>query len=92
MYVEHNQFIITMLIKHFCSTYITLNLLLNTKRGCLNLRGRQEDNIKVDLKVTGWKRVHWMRPEQDKDKGQAAVNTVVIRLILYSVENFLTID
>jgi hypothetical protein len=31
-----------------------------------------------------------MRPEYDKDKGKAAVSTVVNRLVRYSVENFFT--
>jgi len=37
---------------------------------------RWEDNIRMDLRETGWKGVDWMHLAQDRDKWQALVNMV----------------
>jgi hypothetical protein len=38
-----------------------------------------EDNIKIDLRRTGWEFVGWMYLAQDGDQLQAVVNMVMIR-------------
>jgi hypothetical protein len=35
------------------------------------------DNIKIDLRETGWHSVDWVDLAQDKDKWRALVNTVM---------------
>jgi hypothetical protein len=38
------------------------------------LRRRWEDNIRMDLRETGWERVDWMHPVQDRDQWRALLN------------------
>jgi hypothetical protein len=40
-------------------------------------RSRREDNIRSDLRETGWEIVDWMRVDQDRDQRRALVNTVM---------------
>jgi hypothetical protein len=35
-----------------------------------------EDNIRMDLRETGWEGVDWIHLAQERDKWQALVNTV----------------
>jgi hypothetical protein len=35
-----------------------------------------EDDIRIDLRETGWEAVDWMHLAQDRDQWQALVNTV----------------
>jgi hypothetical protein len=37
----------------------------------------KEDNIRMDLRETGWEGVGWMRLLQDRDQWRALVNTVM---------------
>jgi hypothetical protein len=53
-------------------------------------RHRSEDNIKVDLKETGWEAVEWIQVAQDKTKQWALMNTVVNILVPSKAGNFLT--
>jgi hypothetical protein len=39
-------------------------------------RCRCEDNIKMDLRETGWNVMDWIHVAQDKDQWRAVVNTV----------------
>jgi hypothetical protein len=36
-----------------------------------------KDNIRMDLKETGWEVVDWMLLDQDKDQWLAVVNTIM---------------
>jgi hypothetical protein len=40
-------------------------------------RRRWVDNIKMDLRQTGWDSVDWIDMAQDRDKWRALVNTVL---------------
>jgi hypothetical protein len=40
-------------------------------------RRRWEDNVRVDLRETGWEDVYWMYLAQDRDQWRALVNTVM---------------
>jgi hypothetical protein len=40
-------------------------------------RCRWEDNIKMDLRETGFEDVDWINLAQDRDRWQALVNTVM---------------
>jgi hypothetical protein len=40
-------------------------------------RHRWEDNIKIDLRKTGFGDVHWIHWAQDRDRWLALVNTVM---------------
>jgi hypothetical protein len=40
-------------------------------------RRRWEDNIKMDLRETGWEGVDWIHLAQDMDQWRAVVNTVM---------------
>jgi hypothetical protein len=40
-------------------------------------RYKWENNIKTELKKTGWKGVDWINVAQDRDTWQAVVNTVM---------------
>jgi hypothetical protein len=40
-------------------------------------RRRLEDNIRKDLRETGWEGLDWMHLAQDKDQKWAVVNTVM---------------
>jgi hypothetical protein len=42
-----------------------------------DLSGREEDNIKTDLKDIGWVDVAWTDEAQDRDKWQAVVNAAM---------------
>jgi hypothetical protein len=35
---------------------------------------RWEDNIKIDLRETGWGCMNWIHPTQDRDQWRALVN------------------
>jgi hypothetical protein len=39
-------------------------------------RPRREDNIKIDLKDTGWGSMNWIDLAQNRDQWMALVNTV----------------
>jgi hypothetical protein len=41
-----------------------------TRHGC-------EDNIRMDLRETGWESVDWMHLAQDRDQWQILVNAVM---------------
>jgi hypothetical protein len=41
------------------------------------LRCRWEDNIRIDLKGTGWEDVDWIRLAQDRNQWQVLVKTVM---------------
>jgi hypothetical protein len=36
-----------------------------------------EDNIRMDLRKTGWEVVEWIHLAQDRDQWRAVVNTVI---------------
>jgi hypothetical protein len=38
---------------------------------------RWEDNIKMDLRETGWGGMNWIDPAQDRDQCRAVVNMVM---------------
>jgi hypothetical protein len=38
---------------------------------------RLEDNIRMDLRETGWEGVEWIHLAQDRDQWRAFVNTVI---------------
>jgi hypothetical protein len=40
-------------------------------------RFRWEDNIKMDLRETGWGSIDWIDLAQDRDQWRALVNTVL---------------
>jgi hypothetical protein len=40
-------------------------------------RRRWEDNIKVDLRKTGWEGEDWMHLAQDRNQSRAVVNTLM---------------
>jgi hypothetical protein len=40
-------------------------------------RRRWEDNIKMDLRETGWGGMDWIELAQDRDQWKALVNTVM---------------
>jgi hypothetical protein len=40
-------------------------------------RHRWEDNIKMDVRETGWGGMHWIHVAQDRDQWRALVNTVM---------------
>jgi hypothetical protein len=45
-------------------------------------RSRWVDNIKMDLRETGWGGMHWINLDQDRDQWRALVNTVMNLLVL----------
>jgi hypothetical protein len=47
------------------------------KRPLGRLRCRWEDNIKIDVKETGWEDVDWIHLAQDTDQWRALVNAVM---------------
>jgi hypothetical protein len=53
-------------------------------------RSRWEDNIKIDLRETGFEDVDWIHWAQDRDRWWALVNTVMNLRVLYNAGNFLT--
>jgi hypothetical protein len=40
-------------------------------------RRRREDEIRMDLRVTGWEGVDWIRLAQSRDQRRAVVNAVI---------------
>jgi hypothetical protein len=48
------------------------------KRPFRRPRHRWEDNIRMDLRETGWEGVDWIHLYQDTDQWRAVVNTVMI--------------
>jgi hypothetical protein len=38
------------------------------KRALVTLRSRREDNIRMDLRETGWEFVDWIQLAKDRDK------------------------
>jgi len=58
----------------------TYEVLIRSREGKSPLRkprNRWEGNIRMDLRETGWKDVHWMHLAQDRDQWHALVNTVM---------------
>ena len=47
------------------------------KRSFGSPRRRKENNIKMDLKETGWETIEWNYLAWDKNKSQAFVNAVI---------------
>jgi hypothetical protein len=47
------------------------------KRPLGRLRRRWEDNIKMDLRETGWGGMDWIDLTQDNDQWRALLNTVM---------------
>jgi hypothetical protein len=39
-------------------------------------RRRWEDEVRMDLRATGWRSVEWIQLAQDRDRWRAIVNTV----------------
>jgi hypothetical protein len=52
-------------------------------------RHRWEDNIKMDLKKMVWASMDWIGMAQDRNKGQAVLDTVMNIRILWNACNFL---
>jgi hypothetical protein len=52
-------------------------VLLNGRRPLGRPRRRWVNNIKMDLRETGWDRVDWIDMAQDIDQWSAFVNTVL---------------
>jgi hypothetical protein len=50
---------------------------MHTKIFSENLKGRRDDNIRMDLREIGWEDVDWTPLAQDKDQWRAVVNTVM---------------
>jgi len=46
-----------------------------------------DDNIKKDRKEIGWLGLYWIRLVQDRDKCQAAVNTVIRSYVYWTVHH-----
>jgi hypothetical protein len=59
------------------SAYIILVGKPEGKRPLGRPRRRWEDNIKVDLRETGWGGMDWIDLAQDRDQWRALVNTVL---------------
>jgi hypothetical protein len=49
----------------------------NVRRPLGRFRGRREDNIKVDVKETGWESVDYIHVAQDRDNQFALLNMVI---------------
>jgi hypothetical protein len=47
------------------------------KRPLVRPRCRQEDNIRMVLRETGWEAVDWMHSSQDRDQWWAFADTVM---------------
>jgi hypothetical protein len=47
------------------------------KRPLGRLRGKWEDDIKMDLREIGWSHTDWIDLAQDRDQWRALVNTVM---------------
>jgi hypothetical protein len=53
-------------------------------------RRRWEDNIRMDLRETGWEGVDWMGLAQDREQWRDLVNTVMNLRVPLKARNFLT--
>ena len=53
-------------------------------------RQRWEDNIKKNLKETGWESVDWFHLDQDREKWRSPVNTVMNSWFPQNTWKFLT--
>jgi hypothetical protein len=53
-------------------------------------RRRRVDNIKIDLRETGWGFMDWIDLAKDKDQWRALVNTVMNLRVPYISEKFLS--
>jgi hypothetical protein len=53
-------------------------------------RRRWEDNIKIDLKEVGWKRLDWIDVTQDRDRCLAGMNAVMNFRVPLNSGNILT--
>jgi hypothetical protein len=53
-------------------------------------RRRWEDNIKMDLRETGWGGMYWIGLAQDRDQQRALVNTIMNLRVPYNVGKFLS--
>jgi hypothetical protein len=51
------------------------------KRPLRRPRRRWVDNIKMDLRETGWDGIDWLELAQDRDQWRAFVNTVMNRRV-----------
>jgi len=51
---------------------------------------RWENNIRTDLRETGWEGVDWIHLAQDRDQWRVVVNTVMNLRIPEKARNFLT--
>jgi hypothetical protein len=51
---------------------------------------RREDNIKTDLRETGWDRMDWVHLAQVRDQWRAFVNMVMNLRVLQNVGNSLS--
>jgi hypothetical protein len=54
-------------------------------------RHRRMDNIKMDIRETGWSGMDWIGLAQDKDQPRPLVNTVMNLRVPYNVGKFLCI-
>jgi hypothetical protein len=50
---------------------------------------RWVDNIKMDLRETGWDAISWIDLARDRDQWRAVVNTVMNLPVPYNAGNFL---
>jgi hypothetical protein len=59
------------------------------KRSFRRQRHRWEDNIRMELRETGWEDVEWIRLAQDRNQWRGLVNTVMNILVPYTAVHFL---
>jgi hypothetical protein len=62
----------------------------NLKRPFRRPRHRWEDNIRMDLRETGWEGVDWMGLAQDSGQWRAFVNTVMNLQVPHNVRTLTT--
>jgi len=62
---------------------------LKRKRQLGRPKRRWEDNIRMDLRETGWECVDWIHVVQDRNPWRAVENTVINLLIPLKAGNFL---
>jgi hypothetical protein len=60
------------------------------KRPLGSARHRFEDNIRMDLRETGWEGVDWMHLTQERDQWWALMNMEINLWVPYKVGSFLT--
>jgi hypothetical protein len=53
-------------------------------------RHRWEDNIRMELKETGWEGVNWVHLPQDRDQWQDFMNTITNLRVPLQMEDILT--